>query len=98
MPDSGSLLQFDKIAHFAVFAILSFLMTVGFTKQHTIQRIRHHAPAFSISISSVYAVGLEISQALVPDRNLNAIDLVANISGVLTGYLLFLLIYKLSFG
>jgi len=97
MPDTGNLFSFDKIAHFGVFTILSFLMIIGFAKQYASEKLRNHHAVFGLTISMVYACVLELSQAVIPDRQMNLSDLIANTLGVLSGYLLFLLIYKFSF-
>ena len=97
MPDTGNLFSFDKIAHFGVFAMLSFLMTVGFAKKYTYDKLRKGHSLYGLVISLLYASILELSQAFVPDRQMNLFDLIANTMGVLGGFLLFLLIYKLSF-
>lgn len=97
MPETGNLFSFDKAAHFGVFAILSFLMILGFAKQNTINKLREQHALYGLAISLLYSSILELSQALVPDRQMNIFDLIANTAGVISGYLLFLLIYKFSF-
>lgn len=97
MPDFGNLFSFDKLAHLVVFAVLSFLMIIGFAKQYTYSSLRQSPVKHSIIISLVYASMLELGQAAVPDRYANIYDLAFNIAGVCTGYLLFVLIYKFSF-
>jgi VanZ family protein len=97
MPDTGNLFSFDKIAHFGVFSILSFMMILGFAKQFANDKLRKRHAIYGLVISLVYASILELSQAIVPDRQMNFLDLIANIVGVISGYLLFLLIYKFSF-
>lgn len=96
LPDTGNLFSFDKFAHFGVFSILSFLMTLGFAKQHTSDNLKKHHSKFGLGISMIYASVLEVSQAAIPDRQMSLFDLFANIFGVLFGYLLFLLIYKFA--
>ncbi|MDZ7606025.1 MAG: VanZ family protein [Cyclobacteriaceae bacterium] len=97
LPDTGNLFSIDKIAHFGVFAILSFLMIVGFAKQKTNKDLNKLHALYGLGISMFYASVLELSQAVVPDRQMSMADLIANTLGVIAGYLLFLLIYKFSF-
>ena len=97
MPDLGELFSFDKIAHLTVFAKLSFIMIIGFTKQSTFQSISKFPVKYSIIISCIYASVLELGQAIVPDRYANYYDLAFNLIGVFFGYLIFILIYKFSF-
>lgn len=97
MPAIGDLFSFDKLAHLGVFCVLSFLMIIGFTKQHQFLKLRRFSVKFSLIISSTYACVLELGQALVPERYTNFYDLAFNIVGVFLGYLFYLLIYKFSF-
>ncbi len=97
MPEIGDLFSFDKLAHLGVFCILSFLMIVGFNKQYKYPVLKRYAIKFSLIISLFYASVLELGQSVVPDRYANFYDLAFNLTGVLTGYVLFILIYKISF-
>lgn len=97
MPDLGDLFSFDKLAHLGVFCVLSFLMIIGFTKQYTFQRLNGSPIKYALIVSVSYATILELAQGLIPARDLNFYDLLFNILGVLVGYLLFQLIYKISF-
>ena len=97
MPGFENLFSFDKLAHLGVFASLSFLMIIGFTKQHRFSRLNQSPVKYSLAISAFYGGFLELGQALIPDRYANFYDLAFNLSGVLIGYVFFLLIYKFSF-
>lgn len=97
MPELGDLISFDKLAHLAVFAILSFLLIVGFKKQFSYLKLRHRAVKSGIVISLIYASFLELGQSLIPGRYANIYDMAFNITGVFVGYLMYLLIYKFSF-
>ena len=96
-PALGDLFSFDKLAHLGVFAILTLLMIIGFSKQYRYPKLRANSIKFSIIISMAYASILELGQALIPDRYANFYDMAFNTMGVLMGYLFFLIIYKLSF-
>ena len=97
MPDLGDVFNFDKLAHSGVFCILTFLMIIGFSKQFRFQKLKTDPAKYSMIISGIYAGGLELGQAIVPDRYANFYDLSFNVLGVLLGYTLFLIVYKFSF-
>jgi len=96
-PEIGDLFSFDKLAHSGVFAILVLLMIIGFSKQYTFQIFREQPIRYSVLISLIYASFLELGQSLIPDRYANFYDMAFNILGVGLGYIIFLIIYKLSF-
>lgn len=97
MPETNiwDFLSFDKIAHFSVFAILCFLLILGFSKQYSFLFIRHHAVKLSIIISLLYGTLIELLQTIIPDRGFELPDMLANTIGVFVGWLIFHLIYKL---
>lgn len=97
MPKMEEAFSFDKLAHTGVFCILNFLLIIGFTKQFTYKALSRNPVKWSVLFSIVYASGLELGQALVPDRYANFYDLAFNLFGVLLGYVLYLLVYKYSF-
>ena len=96
-PQLGNLFSFDKIAHSGVFAILVLLMIIGFSKQHRFKILKGKPIRYSVLISLIYASVLELGQSLTPDRYANFYDMAFNILGVGLVYIIFLLIYKLSF-
>ncbi|MGM0580687.1 MAG: VanZ family protein [Bacteroidota bacterium] len=89
------ILSFDKIAHFGVFAILCFLLILGFSKQYTFLFFRYNSVLLAISISFLYSLGIELFQTLIPDRGLELADILANSLGVFAGWFAFYLIYKI---
>lgn len=97
MPEMGDLFSFDKLAHLGVFSILSFLMIIGFTKQYTFPKLKRNPARYSLTISVVYASFLELVQSIIPGRYANFYDMTFNLGGVLFGFVVYLLIYKLSF-
>lgn len=96
-PDLENLFSFDKLAHTGVFAILCLLMIVGFSKQRSFHMLRENPIRYSLMISFFYASFLEFGQSFMSDRDANIYDMVFNAFGVILGYIIFLLIYKLSF-
>ncbi|HET8860764.1 VanZ family protein [Marivirga sp.] len=95
MTNVWDIFGFDKIAHFSVFAILSFLLILGFSKQYTFLFVRYNAVILSISISFMYGLTIELVQTLIPERGLELSDIIANTVGVFAGWIVFYLIYKL---
>ncbi len=94
LTDLWELLSFDKAAHFGVFAILSFLLIIGFSKQYTYLFYRFHAVKASIIISLSIGLIIELCQAFIPGRGLEIWDMTANTVGALSGMGIFYLIYK----
>lgn len=89
------LLSFDKIAHFFVFAVLSFLLILGFSKQYTFLFFRYYAVHLAIGISLLYGLIIEIGQTFIPERGLEPLDILANTIGVFAGWFVFYVIYKI---
>ncbi|WP_375580969.1 VanZ family protein [Marivirga tractuosa] len=88
-------LSFDKIAHFFVFAVLSFLLILGFSKQYTFMFFRYYAVPLAIGISLLYGLIIEIGQTFIPERGLEPLDILANTIGVFAGWFVFYVIYKI---
>lgn len=85
----------DKILHGSLYCILMFLIIVGFTKQYTIQYVRFNPKRVAFAVVNGYGLLLEIIQIFIPGRTFDFEDLIANASGTVAGFLLFLIIYKL---
>lgn len=88
------LVNFDKLAHFLQFFLLSFLLIVGFSKQHSFISLRFRAIRVGLLVASIYAVILEIIQFIRLNEYFELADLGANLFGVLVGGLVFYFIYK----
>src|ERR687893_655891 len=80
MPDTDiwQLLTFDKFAHFFVFAILVFLLIIGFIKQHDYIWLRFNAVKGALLVSISYSFVLELAQSLIAGRTFDLTDLLAN--------------------
>lgn len=98
MPDTHiwSLLTFDKFAHFFVFAIQVFLLTVGLTKQHTYIWMRFKAGKLALATGITYGFLLELMQSFIPDRTFEPSDMLANTIGCFLGSFLFYMVYKFN--
>ncbi|MCX2742886.1 VanZ family protein [Mangrovivirga sp. M17] len=81
-------------AHVGFFAILVFLLCIGFTKQYTFKEIKERPEKFAVVFGVIFGFILEFIQAVIPNRSLEVIDLIANSIGCLTGYFIFFLVYK----
>jgi VanZ family protein len=82
-------LSFDKIIHFSIFSILSFLGSASFknilgSPTNVLKPI-----SLSLLIAMVYGTLLEYLQTLIPDRGFDYADLLANIGGAIIGIVLF---------
>jgi VanZ family protein len=99
MPDTNiwNFLTFDKFAHFFVFAVLVFLLTVGYTKQHTYVWLRFNSVKSAQLTGIGYSGLLELAQSLVPDRTFDLTDMLANTIGCFLGSILFYFVYKFKF-
>ena len=91
---SESIFSIDKLVHAFLFAGLAFLMIVGFSKQSAYPLLRNKALPYAFILSISYAILVEGLQLLSLDRMFEMLDMVANIGGVLAGFLLFFALYK----
>ena len=88
-------LDFDKFFHFFVFAVLSFLMIISFTKQYDYEVIRKNAIPLSLLGCFGYGLLIEAIQVMIPARNFDYIDVLANLAGSFGGVSSFYLVYKI---
>ena len=87
-------LPVDSLVHAAFHAGLVFLMMVGFSKQHSRQKLRYYPARYAVTLSCSYGIGIELLQEFViVHRNFEIYDLVANLSGAIIGYGIFQLVY-----
>ncbi len=96
LPDlqMGGWLPFDKFAHFTQFFILSFVTTVGFSKQSKSKTIQYNAMQYSFILCIIFSVIMEIWQFYFLYKYFQIFDSLANLLGIFTGILLFFWIYK----
>lgn len=89
------LLEFDKVAHFAIFAILSFSGLNGLRKQRRYYRLKLHAWKVVLFVSFSYAIALEFMQKTIfVGRNFQWSDIVADFLGISAGIFIFYIIYR----
>lgn len=92
--DIWDFLGFDKFAHLFTFGVLVLLMIVGFTKQYKFLYLRYHAVRLSVAGCIMYGLLLELIQALIPGRNIEYLDMIADSVGCFLGLGLFYAVYK----
>jgi len=84
----------DKVVHVSCYAILVFLLMVGFSKQHSRPKMRYFPARHAVTYACLFGLGIELLQEFViVQRNFEIYDLVANFSGALVGYGVFQLVY-----
>ncbi|MGZ5136151.1 MAG: VanZ family protein, partial [Flavitalea sp.] len=82
-------IQFDKIVHIGLFAVLVFLWRSAF---HYSEK---HYNALLIMVSGFYGLLIEILQGFaVPNRDFDLYDLVADVAGSFLGILVWMRVYK----
>lgn len=81
-----SFLPMDKIVHFILFAVFSFLLSIGFLRQYSFPRIRFNSIIIAFCISVIYGGVMEYLQGTVfEDRTSDWIDFVMNLCGTIGG-------------
>ncbi len=90
-----SLFSIDKLVHAFLFMVLAFLMVVGFIKQSAYSSLRSKALLYAFILSISYAISVEVLQLFSPERMFEIPDMLANVSGVVAGFLFFFALYKL---
>ena len=88
LPESWSdLFQPDKLAHIFVYAVQVFLFLRGF---HLTNKLTRKISFFVVLGTILYGISLEIVQyAFFEDRFFEVFDIIANIIGSFTGWLIF---------
>ncbi len=88
------LLSFDAFAHATMFAVLTFLMIIGLTKQFTFPKLTHYAIRASLLISTLFGIAIEVLQvSLMAGRSAEFMDIVSNTIGCLIGIVAFKWVY-----
>ena len=94
LPDSwGNLLSMDKIGHFWIYGIFTFLLLRGLI--FPFSKWKEKGVQIALSISILYGIGLEVIQyAFFPGRYFEFLDIIANIIGSFIGLLFFNFLMK----
>jgi VanZ family protein len=77
----SSLFQLDKLVHFTLFFVLSWLLVKSFTIQTSYPSLKVNTISKAFFLSFIYGFTLEFLQYFVPDRNFDVLDIVANTAG-----------------
>lgn len=86
-------LPLDKIIHFILFGVFSFLLSLGFLRQYSYMLLRFKAMIAAFCISFVYGSTMEWLQGMVfEDRTSDWFDFVMNSSGTICGLPTFVLL------
>lgn len=87
-------LPLDKVVHFLMFFSWSIFQIVGFKKQIQFDNLRFYGDVYVVIGLSAYSVLLEFLQGYLSiDRVFELQDIFSNLLGVLSGYMLFKLLY-----
>ena|SRR5690554_1312974 len=92
----SNLFQIDKLAHLVFFFVLSYLMIKSFAQKEQRSFFKINYILFSILISFLYGLTLEILQHFIPGRGLDPLDVLANTTGAILGGLIYLIQKKLK--
>lgn len=68
----------DKLAHFGVFAVLSFLMIRGFLLKSSLFGLKNKKIIFTLVITIIYGGLIEYAQSFIPGRSIEFNDMLAN--------------------
>lgn len=88
------LFSFDKWAHAIVFAIFTYLLSLGLKKQFHIRFLRNNGVKLAVTVGILYGSILELFQGLLFEgRNAEWADMAANATGSFIGIFLFWIIF-----
>jgi VanZ family protein len=76
--------QNDKLAHFILYGIASFLGHRA-TNRHHLRQLGFPIPLFPV-LFTLFTLGEELVQQLSPNRTLDLMDLLASFAGIAVGY------------
>lgn len=86
--------EIDKVVHFFIYAVLSFLIAWGIMKMKS-SKTTLKTLFFILLFSASFGVLMEVLQKLLTaSRNYDNYDIIANIGGSIIGCLIFLLKFK----
>ena len=89
------ILNFDKLVHFSIYAILALMMFYGWKKQDLFPALHRNTIARILILTSLYGFAVEVMQEIfTSDRHFDLFDALANSSGAITGSLLGALVKK----
>ena len=91
LPSFWDLFSLDKASHAAFYAILAFLLGIGFQKQTALKFALLHAAGSAIVFAIIYGGLIELYQGyILTDRTGDWFDFIANTIGSYVGMRIFL--------
>ena len=87
----------DKLAHFGVFSVLSFLMVRGFLLKTPFFGLKNKKIILTLVITIVYGGLIEYTQSFIPGRSLEFNDMLANGLGSMIGVFAYSFLKKNNF-
>lgn len=88
--------SFDSFAHAFMFAVLTYLMTVGLKKQYTFPQLQLYAIRTAFFVSSMFGIAIELLQHFfIAGRQGDIVDVFSNTIGCVLGVLLFKWLYRM---
>ena len=86
--------SYDKLGHFGLFGILSFLLALAINYESKAPNLKKRIFVFTVGAVSLYGVIIELVQSKVPGRNASFPDVIANLIGALLGFWIFSICHK----
>lgn len=87
-------LETDKFGHAVCYALLTFMTAIGLNKQNSFVKLHAHAQLVSILYALSLGLCMELIQQLLPHRQFDLLDMLANLIGVIIGLAIFRYIYS----
>ena len=85
----------DKALHAVLFALLSFCMMIGFSKQYQFYTLARYTTSWTLIICLTYGVAIEMFQDLfLSDRYFEWLDIAADSAGTFIGVTFFLIVVQ----
>jgi VanZ family protein len=85
----------DKVVHFVLFGVLSFLLIRAFQQQTTHSRLHQSAGLISAILGSIYGVLIELAQEYVfISRSAELFDVIADAIGAFLGWWFYTILVK----
>ena len=89
LPESGlfDFPFFDKIAHFGLFVVFSYLLSGALWHRAQVNIAKSTRFFLAFTIAFVMSLLIEFLQKLIPGRDFEILDILANLAGTVVGFL-----------
>lgn len=92
--DTAHFISLDKVVHFSMYFVLTFMWAVEGLKQYRFRWWRYNSVKLSLIFCILLGVVLELVQLyLLPDRDFDYYDVLANTLGAIGALIFFRIIY-----